>query len=115
MLAAWQPHDPQYKEGAVLINVEHEVLREQITSWQSRYPDHYAEEIEKEVIDVYGQIAVSKIAHSEYLKGIVASHVVEKELRSDAALTMALLGLMAEEAVLATRIGGKFSRKKKAA
>jgi len=115
MLAAWQPHDPQYKEGVVLINVEHEVLREQITNWQARYPDHYAAEIEKEVVDVYGQIAVSKIAHSEYLKGIVPSQVVEKELRSDAALTMGLLGLMAEEAVLATRIGGKFSRKKKVA
>lgn len=115
MLAAWQPNDPQYKEGAVLINVDHEVLREQITNWQAQYPDHYAEAIEHEVIDVYGQIAVSKIAHSEYLKGIIPSQIVEKELRSDAALTMALLGLMAEESVLATRIGGKFSRKKRAA
>ncbi len=112
MLAAWQPNDPQYKEGAVLINVDHEVLREQITNWQAQYPDHYAEAIENEVIDVYGQIAVSKIAHSEHFKGIVPSQVVEKELRSDAALTMALLGLMAEESVLATRIGGKFGREK---
>ena len=114
MLAAWQANDPQYREAAVLINVDHEVLREQITNWQAQYPDHYAEAIENEVIDVYGQIAVSKIAHSEYLKGIVPSQIVEKDLRSDAALTMALLGLMAEESVLATRIGGKFSRKKKA-
>jgi hypothetical protein len=115
MLAAWQPHDPLYKEGAVLINIEHEVLREQIANWQSQYPEHYAQDIEREVIDVYGQIAVSKVAHSEFLKGIVPAQIVEKELRSEGALTMALLGLMAEEAVLATRIGGKFSRKKKAA
>jgi hypothetical protein len=115
MLAAWQPHDPIYREGAVLINVDHEVLREQIINWQSQYPDHYAEDIEREVIDTYGQIAVSKVAHSEFLKGIVPTHIVEKELRSETALTMALLGLMAEESVLATRIGGKFSRKRKAA
>lgn len=114
MLAAWQANDPLYKEGAVLLNVEHEVLREQITTWQSRYPDHYAEDIENEVIDTYGQIAVAKVAHSEYLKGVVPTKVVEDDLRSEAALTMALLGLMAEEAVLATRIGGKFSKKKAA-
>lgn len=115
MLAAWQPHDPTYKEGVVLINVEHDVMREQITYWQSQYPDHHAEDIEKEVIDTYGQIAVSKVAHSEFLKGIVPAQVVEKDLRSEAALTMSLLGLMAEESVLATRIGGKVGRKKKAA
>ena len=115
MLAAWQPHDPMCKEGVVLINVEHDVMREQITYWQSQYPDHYAEEIEREVIDTYGQIAVSKVAHSECLKGIIPTHMIENQLRSEQALTMALLGLMAEESVLATRIGGKVGRRKKAA
>jgi hypothetical protein len=114
MLAAWQPKDPLYKEGAVLLNVEHEVMREQIAYWQGRYPEQYAEEIEREVIGTYGEIAVSKVAHSEYLKGVVPTPVVEDQLRSEPALTMALLGLMAEESVLATRIGGKFSRKKAA-
>lgn len=112
MLAAWQPNDPLFKEGAVLLNVDHEVLREQIATWQAKYADRYAEEIENEVIDTYGQIAVAKVAHSEYLKGLVPAKVVDDELRSDAALTMSLLGLMAEEAVLATRIGGKFSKQK---
>jgi hypothetical protein len=99
----------------VLINVEHDVMREQIAYWQSQYPEHHAEEIAQEVIDTYGQIAVSKVAHSEFLKGIVPTQTIEKDLRSEAALTMALLGLMAEESVLATRIGGKIGRRRKAA
>jgi hypothetical protein len=115
MLAAWAPHDPMHKEGAVLINIEHEVLRGQIAHWQQQYPDHWAEDIQQEVIDAYGQIAVAKVAHSEFLKGVLPTKIVEEELRSEAALTMSLLGLMAEESVLATRIGGKFKRKKSAA
>ena len=52
-------------------------------------------------------IAVAKVAHSEHLKGILPSAVVDKELRSDASRTMALIGLIAGEAVIATRVGGK--------
>jgi hypothetical protein len=55
-------------------------------------------------------MAVAKVAHSEYMKSVMPSSKVETELRSDAALTMALLGLIGEEAVIAPRIGGKFGR-----
>jgi hypothetical protein len=115
MLAAWQPNDPDHPEGVVLLNVEHPVLEEEIAHWQALYPDHLAEEISHEVIDTYGQIAVAKIAHSEHLKGIVPAQIVEEKLRSDEALTMALLGLIGEEAVIAPRIGGKFSKRRSAA
>jgi hypothetical protein len=111
MLAAWHPNDPFFREGAVLLNVEHPVLEEEIEHWQSQYPDHYADDIRQEVIDAYGQIAVAKVAHSEHLKGVLPSRRVEDELRSDAALTMSLLGLIGEEAVIAPRIGGKYKRR----
>lgn len=111
MLAAWQARDPDYPEGVVLLNVDHPVLEEEINHWQSQYPDHLAEEIRDEVIDCYGQIAVAKVAHSEHLKGIVPAQIVEEKFRSDEALTMALLGLIGEEAVIAPRIGGKFKRR----
>jgi hypothetical protein len=114
MLAAWQAKDPDYPEGVVLINIEHPVLQSVIEHWQSQYADHHAEAIEKDVIEVYGQVAVSKVAHSEHLKGIVPSLVVERDLRSDKALTMALLGLMAEDLLIATKVGGKYSRKRPA-
>lgn len=115
MLAAWQPNDPVYPEGAVLLNQEHPVLRTQIEYWQSQFADHYAEAIEKDVIDVYGQIAVAKVAHSEHMKGILPSNIVENDLRSESALTMALLGLVGEEAVIGPRLAYKYRKRRKVA
>jgi hypothetical protein len=115
MLAAWVPNDPTNPEGVVLINTEHPVIESLIIYWQSKYADQHAEAIANDVVEVYGQIAVAKIAHSEHLKGILPSKTVENELRSSAALTMSLLGLVAEEAVIATRIGGKYGRSRTSA
>jgi hypothetical protein len=115
MLAAWHPNDPEHPEGVVLLNVEHEVMVEEIEFWQAQYPDHYADQIAQDVIATYGEIAVAKVAHSEHLKAVLPSSVVERELRSDAALTMALLGLISEEAVIAPRIGGKYRKRRSVA
>ena len=110
MIAVWSSNDPTHPEGVVLINYEHPVLEQQIHYWQSKYADQHAEAIAHDIIDVYGQIAVAKIAHSEHLKGVIPAPVIDKDFRSPAALSMGLLGLMAEEAVIATRIGGKYGR-----
>ncbi len=115
MIAAWQPHDPEHAEGVVLINRDHPVLVELVRSWQDQYADHHGAEIEHDVLNVYGEFAVAKIAHSEHLKSILPSHVVETELRSETALTMALLGLIGEEAVIAPRVGGKYAKRRKSA
>jgi hypothetical protein len=111
MLAGWAPNHPEYPEGAVQIAVDHPVLEEEIAYWQSQYPDHLADQIADEVIATYGEIGVAKVAHSEHLKSLMPSSKVERELRSEEALTMALLGLIGEEAVIAPRIGGKFGRR----
>ena len=110
MLAAWMPHHPEHPEGAVLLNIEHPVLLAEIEHWQSRYADHHAENIRQEVVRVYGELAVARVAHSEHLKGLLPSKVVDEDLRSEAALTMSLLGLLAEDAVIATRVGGRYGR-----
>jgi hypothetical protein len=115
MLAAWQPNHPDYPEGCVLINVDHPVLRAEVEYWQAQYPDHLAEEVGQEVVDVYGEVAVAKVAHSEHLKGIVPSKKVDEQFRSEAALTMALLGLIGEEAIIAPRVGGKFRKRREPA
>jgi hypothetical protein len=88
------------------------VLKAEVARWQVMYPDHLSEAIRDEVIAVYGETAVAKVAHSEQMKVIMPRQVIEQELRSCSSLTMALLGLMAEEALLATRIGGKFGKKR---
>ncbi|MEX0801530.1 MAG: hypothetical protein WD379_09975 [Dehalococcoidia bacterium] len=110
-LAAWSPNHPGHTEGAVLLNVDHSVLRAEIEHWQSQFADHLADDIANEVLKAYGEIAVSKVAHSEHLRGQVASQVIDQKYRSPEALTMALLGLFAEEAVIAPRIGGKFRKR----
>ena len=87
------------------MNVEHPVLSEQVEYFQSQYPDHYADQIAENVIAAYGEIAVAKVAHSEHLKGLHPTTTIEKDFRSGAALTMSLLGLISEEAVIAPRLG----------
>lgn len=112
MLAAWAPHYPGHPEGVVLLNGTHPVLKQQVDYWRAQYADHLGESVEKVVLEVYGQVAVAKVAHSEKLKGILPSDVVEKELRSEQALTMGLLGLMAEEALISQKLGAIFGKRK---
>ena len=55
---------------------------------------------------------LAKVAHSEHLKGLLPTKFIEEDLRTEAALTMSLLGLIAEEAVIATRVGGKYGKRR---
>jgi hypothetical protein len=67
-------------------------------AWTGRlkYGNHHAEAIERDVLCVYGEMAVAKVAHSEHLKSILPTPVVGGDLRSEAAL-MAPLGLSAKK------------------
>jgi hypothetical protein len=112
MLAAWYPNDPECPEGVVLINREHPVLLAEVEHWQGQFANVHVEAIRQDVVDAYGQIAVAKVAHSEQLKGLLPSRTVDDDLRSEAALTMALIGLVAEEAVIAPRVGGKYRKRR---
>jgi hypothetical protein len=114
ILATWQPNDPEFPEGVVLINKDHPVLIETIMHFQGQFADHVAEEVARDVIEAYGQIAVAKVAHSEHLRSLLASSSIE-DMRSDTALTMSLIGLVAEESYIAPKLGGKFGRKRQAA
>jgi hypothetical protein len=111
-LASWVPTDPQ--GPTVLMNRDSPILLEAIKYHQALYPDVYAQEVEDIVRNTYGEVAVCKIAHSQKL----AKHVNEQDLdeayRSEAALTIALMGLLAEESLIAQRLG-KLGRKKTAA
>lgn len=115
MIAAWQRNAPGYPEGVVIINGAHPVLEQEIAHWQAQYADHHAEEVRNEVLQAYGEVAVAKVAHSEFMKSHLAASRVEDELRSEAALTMALLGLIGEEAVIGPRLRAKFARKRSVA
>ena len=111
-LASWVPVDP---EGpTVLMNRESPILLEAIKHHQEQYPDVYAQEVEDIVKTTYGEVAVCKIAHSQKLIAHVAEEDLDTTYRNDAALTIALMGLLAEESLIAQRLG-KLGRKKSAA
>ncbi|NBD12976.1 hypothetical protein [Corallococcus silvisoli] len=110
LLAVWQPRDPEYPNGVVLLNVEHPVLTQQIAHHQAQYPDHFAEDVATEVRNVYMEVAIAKIAHSEFFRSILPSPEVDGELRSPHALTLALLGLVSEDFVIHNRLSKKFGK-----
>lgn len=113
LMASWIPNDP---EGpTVILNADSPILLEAIAYHQAQYPAIHSEEIQKIVKDVYGEVAVAKIAHSEKLAARgVSEEELENDYRSDKALTISLMGLMAEESLIAQRLG-RLGRKKNAA
>jgi hypothetical protein len=110
-IAQWSPRDP---EGpTVILNVESPVIVEAIKYHQEQYPDIYAEEIMHTVKNVYGEVAAAKIAHSQKLATRIPEQQLDADYRSEKALTVALMGLMAEDTVISQRLG-RFGRKKAA-
>jgi hypothetical protein len=108
-LALWLPNDPD--GPTVLINEDSPILSEAIRHHQEQYPDVYAEEVAKIVRDTYGEVAVCKIAHSQKLASQVPEEDLDQIYRSEAALTISLMGLLAEESLIGQRLG-KLGRKK---
>jgi hypothetical protein len=108
-LALWAPRHP---EGpTVLINVDSSILQDVVEHHQSQYPDVYAEEVARIVRQVFGEVAACKVAHSQKLARKVPEEELDRDYRSEQALTVALMGLMAEESVISQRLG-KLGRKK---
>jgi len=102
-LACWAPHDPD--GPTVVINVDAPVLQEIVQYHQAQYPDVYAEEVAETVRHVFGEVAACKIAHSQKLAKQVTEEELDRDYRSEAALTVGLMGLLAEETVISQRLG----------
>ena len=111
-LALWAPNDPD--GPTVLINDDSPLLMEAIRYHQEQYPEIYASEVAKIVRTTYGEVAVCKVAHSQKLIAQIPEEELDLTYRSEAALTVALMGLLAEESLIAQRLG-KLGRKKTAA
>jgi hypothetical protein len=112
-MAQWSPRDPD--GPCVILNADAPTLLEAIEFHQQQYPPVHAEEIADIVKAVYGEVAVAKIAHSQKLAALgVSEQELETEYRTEKALTLALMGLMAEESLIAQRLG-RLGRKRSAA
>lgn len=108
-IALWAPHDPD--GPTVLINVDSSILQEVVAHHQVHYPDVYSEEVANVVRQVFGEVAACKVAHSQKLAKDVPEEELDRDYRSEQALTVGLMGLIAEESLIAQRLG-KLGRKK---
>jgi hypothetical protein len=115
MLAAYTRPNTDKPAGLVMIYGEHAVLRHIVETYQAQYAPHLADDVRKVVEDVYGQVAVAKIAHSEEMRGLVDRAVIDERMRSPDALTMALLGLMAEDCLIRQKLSNALGKRRKAA
>jgi len=110
-IAGWAPNDPA--GPTVLINQESPILQEVVQHHQAQYPDVFAEEVQKIVFEVFGEVATCKVAHSQKLLRNVPKEELDQDYRSEQALTIGLMGLLAEESLITPRLG-RLGRKKPA-
>jgi hypothetical protein len=101
----------------VLVNRQFVPFVEFKEYWKQAYADHFADEVQKCIEEVYGEVMVAKVAHSEELRSDPrwGSARVESDLRSPIALTMATLGLIAEDQLIALRLRARLGAKAKSA
>jgi hypothetical protein len=69
-----------------------------------RNPDVHAEEIDWTILRTFGDVAASKIAHSQKLTRYITEQEVDDAYSSEEALTVALMGLMAEDNLITQRL-----------
>jgi hypothetical protein len=110
-LATWVPNDPM--GPTIELNQDSHILQEIIKYHQEQYAEIYSEEVAETVKQIFGEVAACKIAHSQKLTKLVAEETLDAEYRNERALTISLMGLLAEESLIAQRLG-KFGRKKAA-
>lgn len=101
-LALWAPNDPQ--GPTVYINVDSPILEESVVHHQSQFLDVYAEAVAETIRKVFGEVAVAKVAHSQKLTKELPVEVLDRDYRDERSLTVALMGLMAEESLIAHRL-----------
>jgi hypothetical protein len=115
MLAAYTRPNADKPAGLVMIYGEHPILRHIVETYQAQYAPHLADDVRNVIEEVYGQVAVAKIAHSEEMRGLVDREVIDQQMRSPHALTMALLGLMSEDCLIRQKLAKAVGKHRRAA
>jgi hypothetical protein len=114
MVAAWQKPTPRFPNGCIEIDKGHLVIRSQIEHWQKQYPAAVGKEVEQLVEEAYEEVAIAKVSHLHALTGSVFSEEKREEMLSNPALSMALLGLISEDALIAPRTGKLGTKRRRA-
>lgn len=115
--AAWMKPNKDKPNGLVQLGRDFPAVVEVKKYWRDQYADHLGEDIDRIVEEVYGEVMVARIAHSEELASDPrwGRAKLDTELRSPASLTMALLGLVSEDHLISARVAGLGTRKKQLA
>jgi hypothetical protein len=71
---------------------------------RDRYPDVHAEEVTLIILKTFGEIAACKIAHTQKFTKYITEQEVEDTFRTEEALTVALMGLIAEDSLINQRL-----------
>lgn len=109
-LAMWAATDPA--GPTVHINKDSPILQEAVEFHQEQYADHLAEEVAETVRRTIGEVAACKVAHAAKLANKISVEDLDSKYRNEAALTVALMGLIAEEALIKRRLAAKLGRKR---
>lgn len=113
---AWYKETKDHPNGVVQIARDFRLFVEVKKYWRDQYPDHLGAQVDQVIEEVYGESMVARIAHSEQLVHDPAwGKPKVEELRSQPALTAALLGLFSEDCVIGTRLRGLGVRRRAAA
>ena len=108
-LALWAPHDPD--GPTVVINTDSPILEEAVNYHQDQYPDVLCRGGGKDCAPGVRRGGGMQSRSFQKLARKVPEEELDRDYRTEQALTIALMGLMAEEALIAQRLG-KLGRKK---
>ena len=102
-------------KGTVELNQDHPLFATEIRYWQTTRANHLADQVRHVVMEVYKDLAIAHVAHVRNYAGMRISDTFVDgdrvaDMLSPAALTCALSGLLGAEAMIQTRLGGRFGR-----
>lgn len=104
-LAIWERHRPD-GQPTVTLSAKATLVRELIRHFQLEYPPVVHDEVERKVQEVLGEVIVCKVAHACTMTSQgFSEEQIDREILSPGNLTFALMGFLAEEAVISQRLG----------
>lgn len=113
--AVWNPPSAAQPNGLVQLARDFPAIAEVKKYWRDQFADHHGDQIDSVVEEIYGEVMVARLAHSESL----ASHPawgrakLDADLRSPTALTMAVLGLLSEDHIIGAKLTGLLGKRLK--
>lgn len=99
-------------DGEVFLAKDHNVIRTQMGLWQEQWPSGTEGIVEDAVLRWYQDSLSLRVAHVDSLKAIYTEEQ-RNDMKSPAALTSSLLGLIADDYVLNPVLGSKLGAKRK--